>query len=295
MATPNEIPTLGNAATTDIAGWRMGEFLRLLFMSLWSLPDGATTGELLDQIAHATDLSDAELSRSPVAAGFSNYEIAIRAAMTALLKAGWLAHENGRWTITEAGRLVCKDFRSADEFYTQSERFFSEWRHALPALQLVSERAQEMAGEQIRQYLLGLKPHEFRLLVGDLLQAMGYHVAWIAPAGKERGNIDLVVLPDPLGFRGPRILVQVKHKGQAVTAEGLKASLAALGPEEYGLLVSSGGFTHEARESMRGNARIRLVDLDLFCKLWVGHNDKLSQDAQRRFPLRPIHFLSVQD
>jgi restriction system protein len=273
----------------------MGEFLRLLFMSLWSLPEGATTGELLDQIAHATDLTDAELGRSPAAPAFSRYEIAVRSAMTALLKAGWLAHENGRWTITDAGRLVCKDFRSAEEFHTQSERFYQEWRQDQPAFQLVSERAAEMAQEQIRQYLLGLKPHEFRLLVGDLLRAMGYHVAWIAPAGKERGNIDLVVLPDALGFRTPRILVQVKHKGQAVTAEGLKASLSALGAEEYGLLVSSGGFTHEARESMRGNPRIRLVDLELFCRLWIEHNDKLSLEARQRFPLKPIHFLSVQD
>ena len=276
----------------EIAVWRMGEFLRQLFMCLWNKPEGVTTRELLRQISHATDLSEEELSQHPAAMGYSNYEIAIRSAMNALLKAGWLTQENDRWRITEAGRRVCKDFKSAEDFFTTSEAFLRETRLGLPALQLVAERAHEMANEQITQYLLGLKIHEFRQLVSDLLVAMGYHIAWVAPASKERGNVDLVVHADALGLRQPRILVQIKHKGQVVTAEGLKAALNALGAEDHSLLISSGGFTQEARESMSSNPNIRLVDLDLFFKLWVEHYDRLSLDARQRLPLKPIHFLS---
>jgi uncharacterized protein with gpF-like domain len=61
-----------------------------------------------------------------------------------------------------------------------------------------------------------MPPYEFQELVADLLRAMGYHVAWIADAGKD-GGIDIVAYNDPLGTRLPRIKVQVKrHNAQKI-------------------------------------------------------------------------------
>ena len=60
---------------------------------------------------------------------------------------------------------------------------------------------------------------------------MGYHVAWIAPPEKDHGQIDMVAYTDPLGASGPRILVQIKHKGQPTTMEGMKSFLVRCSTE----------------------------------------------------------------
>ena len=43
-----------------------------------------------------------------------------------------------------------------------------------------------------------MPPYQFQDLVAALLRAMGYHVAWVAPPGKD-GGTDIVAYTDPLG------------------------------------------------------------------------------------------------
>jgi restriction system protein len=73
------------------------------------------------------------------------------------------------------------------------------------------EQAEEQAWSEIDQYLRTINPYEFQELVASLLRAMGYHVSWIAPAGKD-GGIDTLAASDPLGTQPPRINVQVQRK-----------------------------------------------------------------------------------
>ena len=49
--------------------------------------------------------------------------------------------------------------------------------------------------------------YDFQKLVADLLKAIGYHVSWIAPPGKD-GGVDILAYTDALGTQGPRIKVQ---------------------------------------------------------------------------------------
>ncbi len=158
---------------------------------------------------------------------------------------------------------------------------------------MVVEEAEEKAWEQVQKYLLETRRLEFRTLIAELLQAMGYHVAWIAPPEKEHGNIDMVAYTDPLGAKGPRILVQIKHKGQPTTMEGMKSFLSTLNEKDYGLLVSSGGFTWEVTEEIGTDTfqKTTLLDLENFFDLWVKYYDKLSDEAKARFPLKKIYFL----
>jgi restriction system protein len=118
-------------------------------------------------------------------------------------------------------------------------------------------------------------------------------VGWIAPPEKDHGQIDMVAYADPIGAKGPRILVQVKHKGQAITMEGLKTFLSVLGTNDYGVLISSGGFTNEVMEEIRSDAlqKTTLLDLENFFDLWIRYYDELSQEATNRFPLKKIYFL----
>ena len=281
----------------EITPERIGVFLRIVFDLLWNRPEGLPAGEILAQIPKATQLSEYEAGFFPAVPNSPRYQQVIRLATIPLARAGWLVKNKGRWYITEAGREACKRFTRAEEFYAQATRLYREyyeWRGGRPAIALTVEEAEEKAWEQVQKYLQEMKPFEFLSCVADLLQAMNYTVAWSAPPGKERGYIDMIVYTDRLGVSVPRIVVQIKHRGQATTAEGLRAFIAVLGAEDFGLFVSSGGFTPDAREIARMQERhkVTLMDLENFYDLWVEYYGQLSQEARQRLPLKPVHFLS---
>lgn len=277
----------------DITLSRIGELLRSVFELLWNKPDGLPAKEIIAFLPEITQLTEFERGYSPPT-NIPRYERIIRLATIPLVKAGWLVKNNkGRWYITEEGRQACRRYPNAQELYKEAIRLFEERRQSAPAVIMTVEEAEEKAWEQIQRYLQEARRIEFQTLAADLLEAMGYHVAWTAPAEKERGQIDIVAYVDPIGAKGPRILVQVKHKGQAITMEGLNAFLSVLGANDYGLLISTGGFTTEVKEEIRIDAfqKTTLLDLESFFDLWVKHYGKLSQEAQNRFPLKIVYFL----
>jgi restriction system protein len=277
--------------------WRMGEFLRIAILFLWDKPSGASTREIMEAIARSTRLTAEELTPVPGAAGFYHYETTTRSAMTALEKAGWLARDRNRWQLTEEGQLVCKDFRQASEFYIESQRILERARANRPSIYLTIEYAREKAWEQIRGYLQDLTHYEFRSLVRDLLMAMGQSLDWVAPPGKKRGHVDMIAVPDPLGLNQQHLMVQIRHAGQAVTAEELGSLASVTHKENRVLCISSAGFTEKAIEfvsSLEPN-KIVLMDLEKFVDLWIEHYDQLTPDARQRFPIEAIHFLSLTE
>ncbi len=277
----------------DITLSRIGELLRSVLELLWNKPEGLPAKEIMAFLPEITQLTDYERGYSPPT-NTPRYERIIRLATVPLVKAGWLVKNNkGRWYITEEGRQACRRYPNAQELYKEAIRLFEESRQSVPAVTMTVEEAEEKAWEQIQRYLQEARRIEFQTLAADLLEAMGYHVAWSAPAEKDRGQIDIVAYVDPIGAKGPRILVQVKHKGQAITLEGLNAFLSVLGTNDYGLLISTGGFTTEVREEIRMDAfqKTTLLDLEGFFDLWVKYYGKLGQEAQNRFPLKIVYFL----
>ena len=119
------------------------------------------------------------------------------------------------------------------------------------------------------------------------------HHHGLPPPKNPDGQIDIILYEEPIGTKGPRILVQIKHKGQAITMEGLKNFLSELGSNDFGLLVSSGGFTREVRVEIRNEAfqKLTIWDLEKFFDLWIRYYDHLSQEARNRLPLKAIHFI----
>ncbi|HEX4033904.1 MAG TPA: restriction endonuclease [Solirubrobacteraceae bacterium] len=158
------------------------------------------------------------------------------------------------------------------------------------------EEAEESAWADIRARLRAMSPYEFQDLVAALLEAMGYHVAWIAPPGPDRG-IDIVAGIDPLGIKDPRIKVQVKHRPDTRTSpDQLRSFMAVLSGKDVGIFVASGGFTRDTETEARTqeNRRITLIDLERLVELWIEHYDEVG-DAQRLLlPLRPVHYLNTK-
>ncbi len=277
----------------DVTLNRVGELLRSLLELLWNKPEGMPAKEILAFLPEITKLTEYERGYSPPT-NIPRYERIVRLATIPLVKAGWLVKNNkGRWYITEEGRQACRRTPNAQELYKEALRLFEEVRQGAPAYAMAVEEAEEKAWDQIQKYLLETRRIEFRTLIADLLDAMGYYVVWIAPPEKDHGQIDMVVYGDPLGVKGPRILVQVKHKGQAITLEGLKSFISVLSANDFGVLISSGGFTYDVMEEIRSEAlqRTTLLDLENFFDLWIKYYDELSQEAKNRFPLKKIYFL----
>lgn len=161
---------------------------------------------------------------------------------------------------------------------------------------LTYEQAEEQAWSEIERYLQNINPFDFQHLVADLLQAMGYHVSWKSPPGKD-GGIDIIAFTDPLGTRPPRIKVQVKRLGQKIDVDLIRSFTAVVNDDDAGLYVATGGFTRDAQEFARSQERrkITLIDLERLVELWIVHYSKLDELARRRLPLSPIYFLTPEN
>lgn len=293
----------------DITRQRTGQFLREAFRILMDKPDGLPAKDVLAMLPNSIPLTTYESGYYPSTPNTQRYEKIVRFATIGLVKSGWLVKSKGRWYVTEEGRQAYKKFSDPEDFFKESVRLYQEWRKGRPEedsldineveenaslSSITVEEAEELAWEQIQQYLKSMTPYEFQDLVADLLKAMGYYIYWVAPPGRD-GGIDVIAYSDPLGAKGPHIKVQVKHhRDQLTPVEHVRAFMSVLGTDDLGLFVSSSGFTSGAREEARTQERrkITLVDSEKFFDLWVEHYPRLTQEAQQRLPLKPIFFLA---
>lgn len=232
------------------------------------------------------------------------------------MKAVWLVKDKGRWYLTDAGRAALAQYQDPEAFLRRAITLYHEWKSGrdeeddegevdshhttqgaagTPAASITYEEAEEQAWAEIEKYLHAMHPYEFQELVAALLRAMGYHIGWVAPPGKD-GGIDIVAFNDPLGSRPPRIKVQVKRQEAKVSVDGLRSFMAVLGAEDVGIFVNAGGFTKDAEDEGRGQQvrRVTLIGLDRLVALWKEHYPKLDEAARRRLPLEPIYFLAPE-
>ena len=140
-----------------------------------------------------------------------------------------------------------------------------------------------------------MPPYEVQDLIADLLRALGYHIAWVSPPGKDAG-VDIIAHTDPLGTQAPRIKVQVKRTAQKIDLQTLNSFLAIIDKDDVGLYVSTGGFTKDAEDAARKQTirKITLIDLERLVDLWIEAYEKLDEKARRRLPLSPIYFLTPE-
>lgn len=296
----------------EVTRRRTGELLRKLFEILMTKPDGMRAKEALAALVSTVKLSDYEAGE--YAGGSRRFEKIVRFATVDTVKAGWLVKNKGTWIITEAGQDAFERLTEPEAFYREAVRLYREWKATQPEKEdpsesagepegagPVSERevartfdeAEEEAWQDIEKFLKQMKPYDFQELVAGLLRAMGYHVAWVAPPGKD-GGLDILAFPDPLGTRPPRIKVQVKRQQQSVTVDGLRSFMAVLGEGDVGLFVNTGGFTKDAQDEARQQAtrKVTLVGIERLYDLWIEYYEKLDDVTRRRMPVRPIYFLA---
>jgi len=294
---------------TDVSITRTGEFMRKLVEILLDHPDGMRSRDVMALLIKSFTLTDYELGQYP-STGANRFETIVRFGSIDLVKAGWLIKENGKWSVTEEGRAAYKKYFSPHEFYATAQKLYKVWRNSQTtsdsgvdaepqveqkAATISLEESEEKAREELEKYLLSIHPYEFQKLVAALIKAMGYHISWIAPPGKD-GGVDILAWNDPLGTKPPRIKVQVKREQTSVTVTTLRSFMAILGTDEVGIFVSTGGFTKDTTDAARNqqNRQVTLIDMDRFLELWIQYMDRVDEEARDMFPLKPVYFLNPE-
>lgn len=151
------------------------------------------------------------------------------------------------------------------------------------------EQYKEEAFEITKDRINRLDWDQLQELVAGLLRAMGYKTRVSAP-GPDRG-VDIMASPDGFGFESPRIIVEVKHRGDSIGSQEIRSFIGGRHKDDKGMYVSTGGFTKDARyEAERANIPVFLMDLDELVKAIYRHYDKMDIDAQTLIPLKKIYW-----
>ncbi len=293
----------------DVTKARTGELIRTLFGILIAHGEPMRASDALKALEQAVTLTPYEAG--DYESGGRRFERIVRFGTVSAVKAGWLVKQKGHWSVTEDGRSAYESIKNPEAFQRQAVKLYWAWRKAQPVQQdeaeaeaavensavITLEYAEEMAWKEIEEFLAQMPAYDFQELVAALLRAMGYHVGWVAPPGKD-GGTDILAYNDPIGSRPPRIKVQVKRNAGSsrIDVTGLRSFMAVLGEGDVGLFVALSGFTRDAEfEARQSHRRITLLDTARFVELWTAHHDKLDDAARRRFPLRPVWFLAGEE
>ncbi len=285
---------------------RTGLLLQTLFRVLLAHPDGIPARGALDTVASMIELTEHEAGEYET--GGRRFDKILRFATVDAVKAGWMTKSKGVWTITEAGQDALKTYPKPEEFYREASRLYWKWRRSNPVEEVTTEpseervaaitfeEAEEQAWKEIGTYLENIDPYNLQELVAALLEAMGYHVSWISPRGKDAG-LDIVAYVDPLGTKPPRIKVQVKRRKDTIGVEELRSFISLVNEDDVGIFVTTGGFSKDAADLARHQERrsITLIDHQRLVDLWIEYQDKVAPDKRNALPLRPIYFLAPAD
>lgn len=140
-----------------------------------------------------------------------------------------------------------------------------------------------------RRIASGFVGHAFTQLIAEILRAQGYQTR-VSPPGADRG-IDIVAGQGPIGFAGPRLVVQVKS-GNVVADQPTLQSLIGCVQDtqaDHALLVSWSGFTNAVRQ--RTNElyfRVRLWGRDEVLDALFSVYDALPEEIRAELPLKRI-------
>jgi restriction system protein len=282
---------------------RIDEILRVVFRELKAMGGLAKPKVLLAAAEAKLNLTDYERERTRT--GAVRWDTHVRFFTVDCVKAGFLVKGDGQWSLTEKGEKALT--LPAGQLIRTAQREYQAWKKTqvedvsteiveetedAAERQAVYEQAKEAARAEIDEHIDKLGAYDFQKLVAELLRAMGYHVSFVAPPGRD-GGIDIVAYKDPLGTVAPRINVQVKHRDQKVDVRAVRELEGLLRREgDIGLIVSSGGFTKDVEIEIRhSNKHIETMDFDRLVSLWQQHYDHISEAGRDLLPLVKVFFL----
>jgi len=131
------------------------------------------------------------------------------------------------------------------------------------------------------------KGYPLEHFVAHLLEAMGYKTR-VTPVGADAG-VDIIAHKDDLGFEPPIIKVQVKGTEGSVGDPVVSALYGKVDNGEYGLLVTLGTFTNQAKSFARNKSNLRLIDGDELVDLVFEYYETFDSKYKGLLPLKHIY------
>jgi restriction system protein len=132
-----------------------------------------------------------------------------------------------------------------------------------------------------------LKGHPFAEFVAHLLGTMRYRTR-VSPEGPD-GGIDIIAHKDELGFEPPIIKVQVKSSESSIGNSIVAALYGNVATGEFGLLVTLGTYTSQARNFERGKSNLRLIDGEELVDLILAHYELFDPRYKGLLPLKKVY------
>lgn len=285
---------------------RMGHIMKAVFSEIANQGGEARVKDIVPLVEAKLNLTEYE-KEVYEKSGYVRWVANLHFYSIESVKAGYITKSGGKWTLTDAGRKALK--LSDLEFIRSAKGKYLAWKAQqdedgengdfaenteLIVRQASYEQAQERAREEIESHIAELSPYDFQELVSELLQAMGYHVPYVAPPGPD-GGIDIIAYNDPLGTTTPRIKVQVKHRPTTkVTVKEIREIRGRLNPnQDKAIFFSSGGFAGPAEKEARfSTEQIELLDLERTIELWCQYYDRVSDQGRKLLPIVKLFFLA---
>ncbi|MBX9987165.1 restriction endonuclease [Priestia aryabhattai] len=151
--------------------------------------------------------------------------------------------------------------------------------------------------DQIRSFISQqFAGHRLQDLVAAIFEVEGYATV-VSPPGKD-GGVDILAGKGMLGLEEPRICVQVKATSTPSGIDVVNSLLGVVASHgaSYGLIVSMGGFTQDARKKAREQFfKVRLWDSNDLINATLRNYTKLSDEIQASLPLKQVWMLVDED
>jgi restriction system protein len=207
------------------ANHRKGRLLRALFEVLKEHPDGIAAKEALIAVEARVEPTPAETGVY-ADSGVPKLPRLIRFATIPAVKSGWMAKQDGIWTVTDDGLQAFAAYPDPEQFYKHARALYQAWKKSAPTndetLELDEsevevtaatslEDDEDTAREEILSYLGSMPPFDFQAACAKLVETLGHEISWISPPGPD-GGLDFIAYADPIGATGRRIKGQVKRQ-----------------------------------------------------------------------------------
>ena len=139
----------------------------------------------------------------------------------------------------------------------------------------------------IRKLHQNLNGYQFEEFVAHLLECMGY-VARITQKSGD-GGVDIIAHKDILGFEPPIIKVQVKSSEGSMGDPVVSSLYGKVGPGEFGLFITLGTFTNQAKNFAKNKSNLRLIDGNELVSLVLQHYEEFDSRYKGLIPLKRVY------
>jgi len=147
----------------------------------------------------------------------------------------------------------------------------------------IEENTRDFILKSLAQHLKG---HPFADFVGHLLNLMGYRTR-VSEEGPD-GGIDIIAHKDELGFEPPFIKVQVKSSESNIGDPAVSSLYGKVSHGEYGLFVTLGAFTTQAKNFARSKSNLRLIDGEELVDLIFRYYERFDSRYRALLPLKRV-------